>query len=273
MSKLQQAIDNLHEADREAGKRSGKSRIHPVSRLLVCVAYIGIVVSFPKYDVTGLLGMSLFIIITGILEDLSFIKGFQRMKYILAFVVLLGAVNPFLDKRIVMQTGGVAVTGGMLSMMTLFIKGVLTVYAAYFMFMCTGIEQLCRALRCLKVPKGAVTVVLLIYRYIIVLLKEIQRMSLAYRLRAPGQKGIHIKAWGSFAGLLLLRSMERAQNVYDSMLLRGYDGEFQYEILGQEKTGKGLGAAYAAGWIGIFLLLRCVPVFQMAGNIFLSIGR
>lgn len=273
MSKLQQAIDNLHEADREAGKRSGKSRIHPVSRLLVCVAYIGIVVSFHKYDVTGLLGMSLFIIITGILEDLSFIKGFQRIKYILVFVALLGIVNPFLDKRIVMQPGGVALTGGILSMITLFIKGILTVYSAYYMFMCTGIEQLCRALRCLKVPKGGVTVVLLIYRYIIVLLKEIQRMSLAYQLRAPGQKGIHIKAWGSFAGLLLLRSMERAQNVYDSMLLRGYDGEFRYEILEQKKTGEGLSAAYAAGWIGIFVLFRFVPVFQMIGNIFISTSR
>lgn len=269
MSKLQQAIDNLHEADREAGKRSGTSRIHPVSRLLVCVAYIGIVVSFHKYDTAGLLGMSLFIIITGILEDLSFVKGFQRIKYILIFVVLLGAVNPFLDRQVIIQAGNITVTGGMLSMITLFIKGILTVYAAYYMFMCTGIEQLCRALRCLKVPKGGVTVVLLIYRYIIVLLKEIQRMSLAYQLRAPGQKGIHIKAWGSFAGLLLLRSMERAQNVYDSMLLRGYDGEFRYEILGREKSEKSLSVAYATGWIGIFILFRFVPVFQMIGNILL----
>lgn len=269
MSKLQQAIDNLHEADREAGKRSGTSRIHPVSRLLVCMAYIGIVVSFHKYDTAGLLGMSLFIIITGILEDLSFVKGFQRIKYILVFVVLLGVVNPFLDRQVIMQAGNITVTGGMLSMITLLIKGILTVYAAYYMFMCTGIEQLCRALRCLKVPKGGVTVVLLIYRYIIVLLKEIQRMSLAYQLRAPGQKGIHIKAWGSFAGLLLLRSMERAQNVYDSMLLRGYDGEFRYEILGRKKSVKGLSVAYAAGWIGIFILFRFVPVFQMIGNILL----
>lgn len=269
MSKLQQAIDNLHEADREAGKRNGTSRIHPVSRLLVCVAYTGIVVSFHKYDAAGLLGMSLFIITTGILEDLSFVKGFQRIKYILAFIVLLGVANLFLDRGVIMQVGNIAVTGGMLSMITLFIKGILTIYAAYHMFMCTGIEQLCRALRCLKVPKGGVTVVLLIYRYIIVLLKEIQRMSLAYQLRAPGQKGIHIKAWGSFAGLLLLRSMERAQNVYDSMLLRGYDGEFRHEILEQEKTGKGLSIAYAAGWAGIFILFRFVPVFQIIGNILL----
>lgn len=266
MSKLQQAIDNLHEADREGAKRSGASRIHPVSRLLVCISYIVIVVSFYKYDIVGLLSMSLFIIITGILEDLSFIKGFQRIKYILAFVMLLGIVNPFLDKRIILQSGSITVTGGMLSMITLFIKGILTVYSAYYIFMCTGIEQLCMALRCLKVPKGGVTVILLIYRYIIVLLKEIQRMSLAYRLRAPGQKGVHIKAWGSFAGLLLLRSMERAQNVYDSMLLRGYDGEFRHEILEQKKTETALSIGYAAGWIGIFVLLRCVPVFQIVGN-------
>lgn len=266
MSKLQQAIDNLHEADREAGKRSAASRIHPVSRLLVCIAYIGIVVSFPKYDIAGLLGMSLFIIVTGILEDLSFVKGFQRLKYILLFVVLLGAANSFWDRRVMMQVGGIGVTGGMLSMAALLIKGILTVYASYYMFMCTGIERLCRALRCLKVPRGGVTVILLIYRYIIVLLKEIQRMSLAYQLRAPGQKGIHIKAWGSFAGLLLIRSMERAQDVYDSMLLRGYDGEFRYEISGEEKTQKGPGIVYGAGWIGFFLFLRIFPVFRYIGN-------
>lgn len=273
MSKLQQAIDNLHEADREAAKRNGVSRIHPVSRLLVCVAYIGIVVSFHKYDIGGLLGMSLFIVITGILEDLSFVKGFQRIKYILVFVVLLGAVNLFLDRSVIMRTGSIIVTGGMISMITLLTKGILTVYSTYYLFMYTGIEQLCRALRCLKVPKGGVTVVLLIYRYIIVLLKEIQRMSQAYQLRAPGQKGIHIKAWGSYAGLLLLRSMERAQNVYDSMLLRGYDGEFQYEILEQKETGKGLSIVYAAGWIGVFILLRFVPVFQIIGNVFISASR
>lgn len=270
MSKLQQAIDNLHQADAEAGKRGGISRIHPLSRLLVCISYIGIVVSYQKYDIQGLLGMSLFIIATGILEELSFVKGFQRIKYILLFVVLLGAANPFLDKRVMIQAGGISITGGMISMAALLIKGILTVYAAYFMFMCTGIEQLCRALRCLKVPRGGVTVILLIYRYIIVLLKEIQRMSLAYRLRAPGQKGIHIKAWGSFAGLLLIRSVERAQNVYDSMLLRGYDGEFPYEILGEKKAEKVSSIAYAAGWIGFFLLLRIIPVFQYIGNIFIS---
>ena len=51
-------------------------------------------------------------------------------------------------------------------------------------------------------------------------------MIQAYSLRAPNQKGIHISAWGSFLGQLLLRSMDRAQELYYSMLLRGFRGEF-----------------------------------------------
>lgn len=50
----------------------------------------------------------------------------------------------------------------------------------------------------------------------------------AYLLRAPGQNGIHISAWGSFLGQLLLRSMDRAQELYSSMRLRGFNGEFFY---------------------------------------------
>ena len=50
----------------------------------------------------------------------------------------------------------------------------------------------------------------------------------AYKLRAPSQKGIHYKAWGPLVGQWLIRSMERAQVVYESMTLRGYRGEFSY---------------------------------------------
>lgn len=49
----------------------------------------------------------------------------------------------------------------------------------------------------------------------------------AYELRAPGQKGIHFKVWGSLMGQMLLRSMDRAEVIYESMCLRGFDGVFR----------------------------------------------
>ncbi|MFQ6930295.1 MAG: CbiQ family ECF transporter T component [Eubacterium sp.] len=67
-------------------------------------------------------------------------------------------------------------------------------------------------------------IIQLIYRYINVLLKETKRIVVeAYSLRAPGQKGINFKAWGSLPGQLLLRSIDRATDVHNSMSLRGYN--------------------------------------------------
>lgn len=153
------------------------------------------------------------------------LKGLKRIRYILGLIALLGMANLFFDRNVITHLGSMHITGGMVSMATLFIKGMFTVYAAYFLLMETGIEGICAALFGFGIPKGGVTVVLLTYRYLILLLKEVQRMLQAYQLRAPGQKGIHIRTWGSFVGLLLLRTMERGKDVYDSMLLRGYREE------------------------------------------------
>ena len=267
MNKLQQAIVMLHEVDSEAGKYNGKSRIHPAARLFVCVLFILLTVSFHKYNMMGLPAMGLYLLITGIWEELSFLKGLKRSRYILLVIGLLGMANLFFDRNVLFQFGSMNITGGMISMATLFIKGVFTVYAAYFLLMETGIEGICAALGSFGVPKGGVTVVLLTYRYLILLLKEVQRMLQAYQLRAPGQKGIHVRAWGSFAGLLLLRTMERGKDVYDSMLLRGFQGECFFQEAGNSQISMGLSVIYAAVWTMVLAALRVFPVFQMAGSL------
>ena len=61
-------------------------------------------------------------------------------------------------------------------------------------------------------------------------------MSQSYHLRAPNQKGINISAWGSFLGQLILRSSDKADALYESMELRGFDGEFDYATA-RGKTG------------------------------------
>ncbi len=268
MNKLQQAIAMLHEVDSEAGRSGDRSRIHPAARLFVNVLFILLTVSFHKYNMMGLLSMGLYLLITGIWEELSFLKGLKRIRYILFLIALLGMANLFFDRNIIFQFGSMNITGGMISMATLFIKGVFTVYAAYFLLMETGIEGSCAALGSFGIPKGGVTVVLLTYRYLILLLKEVQRMLQAYQLRAPGQKGIHIRAWGSFVGLLLLRTMERGKDVYDSMLLRGYGGEGLWKEAGSRQISSGLSVVYAAAWTLALGALRVFPVFQIAGSLF-----
>ena len=60
-------------------------------------------------------------------------------------------------------------------------------------------------------------------------MSEARRVALAYELRAPGQKGINFRVWGSLIGQMLLRSMDRSENLYQSMKLRGFKGDFYIE--------------------------------------------
>ena len=271
MARLQSAIAALHEVDMGRGGERNGSSIHPLARFVVCLGYLVTVVSFEPYDLWGLMGMSLYLIITGIWEDISIGKGLCGLRYALFAVCFLGLVNLFYDRSVLYKLAGISVTGGMLSFATLFFKSIFTVSAMYCLLRLIGMNGLCRALRRLGIPGGAVTVLLLTWRYLIVLLKEIDRMGQAYMLRAPGQKGIHIRAWGPFVGLLLLRSMDRPETVYQSMLLRGYDGGFRQA--GMEKGERtGISILYAVSWIGIFGLLRIFPVFVLAGRLLTGMG-
>ncbi|MBR1846023.1 MAG: cobalt ECF transporter T component CbiQ, partial [Oscillospiraceae bacterium] len=98
-----------------------------------------------------------------------------------------------------------------------------------------------------------------------VLTEELAVMTDAYHLRAPGQRGIHRSAWGSFLGQLLLRSMDRAEELYASMRLRGYHGAFYYA--GAQPFGVRDGA-YPALCAACFLFFRLVNVAQLLGSLF-----
>ena len=119
-------------------------------------------------------------------------------------------------------------------------------------------------MRRLHVPGMLVTLLLLTYRYVGVMTEELAVMTDAYHLRAPGQKGIHISAWGSFLGQLLLRSMDRAQELYSSMLLRGYHDHFHYAPVGVFTLRDG---AYILACVTLLALLRFAPVAQWIGSL------
>ena len=60
------------------------------------------------------------------------------------------------------------------------------------------------------------------YRDMGVLLEDAIAMITAYRLRSNGRKGPKLSEIGLFIGQLLLRSMDRAERVYNAMKCRCY---------------------------------------------------
>ena len=270
MSKIDSAIYEIRYMDTLAAKDQWMNRIHPLVKFILTISYIIAVVSFHKYDVIGLAGMIIYPIAVFILSDLSFWDSLKRLRVVLPLICLVGIINPFFDKNIVL-IDGMQISAGVLSMITLIMKGVFSVLASYVLIATTSVDKLCYAFRMLHVPQILVTQFLLTYRYITVLLEEVNRITQAYALRAPGQKGIHFKVWGALVGQLLLRSMDRANNVYDSMLLRGYQGEYQYM---RERIAVRLqDIVYLLLWLGIIVLFRVYPVVLMTGNLIGGILR
>ncbi len=148
-------------------------------------------------------------------------------------------------------------------MLTLILKGVFCLLASFLLMATTTIEAICRALRQLHVPKLLTNLLLLTFRYVGLLLSEVAVMQQAYSLRAPGQKGIHISAWGSFLGQLLLRSMDRAQALYESMELRGFCGEFPGAARGR---GSAASWPYALVCPALMLLARYFDLSALYGR-------
>lgn len=255
MNKLDRALYEIHHMDTLADRDQWLNNIHPLVKLIITVSYIAVTVSFHKYNFTGLLRMGIYPIALFILGDISFTDALKRLRIVLPLVCFVGLFNPLFDRQPAIAIGSVVVTAGMISMATLMLKGIYSVLAAYLLIASTSIEKICSAMRMIHIPAILVTQILLTYRYISVLLEEAGRMIQAYSLRAPKQKGIHFKVWGSLAGQLLLRSMDRANNVYESMTLRGYQGEFYY---GQKKALGLTDTAYLILWIILFILLKSV---------------
>ena len=257
MNKMQKAIRELAEMDELAARSSPIHALHPLAKLIATIAYILVTLSFDKYDLGGLVPMILWPIL------LFQISCFYKLRIVLPLVMAVGLFNPFFDKTVVLRFGNLAITGGILSMLTLMLKGLFCLMASFLLMATTPIDNLCAALRQLHVPKMLVTLLLLTYRYVGVMTEELAVMTDAYHLRAPGQKGIHISAWGSFLGQLLLRSMDRAQELYSSMLLRGYHQHFHYADI---KPFRKRDAIYMIVCIAAFLLLRTVKVAELLGG-------
>ena len=227
MSKITGTISEIHSLEEQAQQSTPLTTLHPLAKLLMTMAYIVTLMSLGKYNLLGTLFMASYPLLGFHLGQLAWREGLLRLRLILPLVACVGIANPFFDKQII-YICGLALQAGYISFLTLMLKGVLAVLASYLLIATTTIEQICYALRLLHLPKLLVTQLLLTYRYLTLLLEQADTIAQAYSLRAPKQKGVHFKVWGSLAGQLLLRSIDRANNLYDSMLLRGYQGEYYY---------------------------------------------
>lgn len=249
--------------DDMAGKETVIHRIHPLAKLLTTVIFLIVVVSFGRYEIIGLLPLFLFPVLLITLAELPIRPILKRMLLAAPFVIGIGILNPVFDQQ-VFVVGGLTLSRGWITFFSLFLKSVLTVSAALLLIATTGMDRLASALRMLKIPRLFVLQLLLTYRYISVLMEEVSLIWRAYALRAPQQKGIQRRVWGPLIGQLILRTIERAQRVYQAMCLRGFTGEYHTGGHVRIKLGD---IVYLLGWSLFIILARIYNIPMLIGSL------
>lgn len=264
MSNISNTLYNMHALDEHADTKTMLHSIHPVSKLLVTMVFLLVVVSFHKYDLSGLLPLVFYPLVVSSLGDVPFRLLFKPMLLTAPLLVGIGIFNPILDQSIAVVFCSVSISGGWLSFLSILLKGGLTILAALLLLATTGMDRIAFALRMLYVPRLFVLQLLLTYRYIYVLLEEFGRIWNGYLLRAPGQQGVGWQVWGSLTGNMLLRSMDRAQRVYEAMRLRGFEGEYHP---GGTRPLTLADIGYMAGWVLFFTTARYYNLPALLGQL------
>ncbi|MDR4504344.1 MAG: cobalt ECF transporter T component CbiQ [Candidatus Scalindua sp.] len=89
----------------------------------------------------------------------------------------------------------------------------------------TTITNICMAAHWMKIPETLIEVLSFIYRYLFLLIEEMETMMSSQRCRLGYVTWFkRIKSFGNLAGTLIIRSIIRAENAHVAMVSRGYVG-------------------------------------------------
>lgn len=111
--------------------------------------------------------------------------------------------------------------------LTILVKSLLAVIILVILTSTERFHLLLYAMRRLRVPVVITTISALLYRYIFVLSDEALRTTRARQSRTPGRIMMpKTGVYGNQVAVIFLRSWERSQIIYKSMLSRGFQGEF-----------------------------------------------
>ncbi|MFA6104282.1 MAG: cobalt ECF transporter T component CbiQ [Victivallaceae bacterium] len=246
-------MNNIRLLEELSGQATPVHRLHPLAKLLTTLSFLVATVSFGKYDLSAMLPLIIYPAALMITGDIPSAPLFKRMLIISPLAIGLGVFNPLFDRMPLIILPWLQISGGWVSFAVIMLKFVLTVLAALILVATTGITGIAAALRALRIPKIFVMQLILTYRYIALLLEEVARILLAYSLRSPFSRGVHFSAWGSLSGQLLIKTHLRAQRVYESMLCRGFAGEYN---TGSLKKFSLADLAYFTGFTLFFITVR-----------------
>lgn len=250
----------------------GDSPLHRLdarAKVIVALAFVVGVMSFDRYAVAPLIPFFALPIVAVAAGGLPAAWLVRRIAIVIPIALLIALPNPLFDREALVRLGGIDVSGGWISLLSILLRALLATAAAIVLVAVTGFPAICGALERMGMPQPLAVQLLFLYRYLGVLGEEALRMTTARELRGGGRP-LSIRLYGALVGRLLLRTWDRAERIHLAMRARGFTGDFRR------------GAASRIGWpeiacvvggCGLVVLLRTQDATYWIGAAALGIFR
>lgn len=206
--------------------------------IIVLIILLGIVLTpNASWDTWLVYGMAIFSL--GLITKVKIHILLQRVMLESVFlgVVLLGTLFRG-GGEVLWSWGWLQISlEGLVILGSVFIKAFLSLTIMNLLTMTTSIPDLLNALLELKAPPLLVAIMVSMYRYINVLIRETKAMQRAAASRNfRGKDQWQRLVIGNMIGSLFVRTYDRGDRIYQAMLARGYQGIPTLEISPKMKT-------------------------------------
>ena len=270
MTTLDNAFFSIGRIDQLARQDTAIHRLDPRAKLLTTAVFIVCVVSFGKYEVSALLPFFVYPLALAGAGRIPLGYIGLRVLTVAPFAIMVGIFNPLLDRTVMIQAAGIAISGGWVSFTSIMLRFLLTIGTAVVLVAVTSFDGLCMGLQRLGVPRVFIVQLMLLYRYMFVLAEEALRLVRARALRSFGKKGMGIRVFGSLVGSLLIRTLDRAKRIHLAMLSRGFTGEIH--TLGELRI-RPAEIVFTLGWSFVFAAFRWWDAPALIGELLMRFGR
>jgi cobalt/nickel transport system permease protein len=268
MTRTKSIVWDFTRLDRLSTEDTAIHRLDPRAKVLVTIAFIVSVISFNKYEVAALFPFFIYPAVMIAKSNLPTFFIVRKVAFVIPFALVIGLFNPFFDREIVFHIGATGISGGWISLMSIAVRAILTVSAAFILVGVTGFFPICGALERLAMPRLLAVQLFLLFRYIFVLWEEGTRVMRSRELRSWEKRGKSLTTYGSVVGHLLLRTWLRAERIHMAMRTRGFTGEFHTRHPYRFGTPEVL---FLLGWSALFLLLRIHNVSLILGSFVMEV--
>lgn len=256
-NRLQHALCELDSLERDAQAESPLHRLDARAKLLVTAVFLATMLSVPLSQLSEILLYALYPILTASMGGMRLGTLLRRSLVVIPFVALIGAFNLFYDRMPVFRIGPLTVTDGWIAVLAIVLRGVLSVGALLVLIGSTGFFGICRAMQRLGVPRFFTVQLLFVYRYLYVLIDEAIHMSQAREARSFSHRTLPLSVWGTMIGQLLIRTLDRAEQIHRAMLARGFTGRIPDHAFNRTHWRR-KETIYLLTWSAALLLARLV---------------